>query len=199
MKFSNKYIIQKRFENSKALLKMHNTIYNIKDDKEKNLLEGKRIIEKSSQIFNFRDALRNHETEIYDNDKRLYLKTIPSYRINFAKYSVLNESKKQIGVLKEQLFIFFFRRRFKILDSNGDLIMKVRSDFWLKRSFTVKMKGKLLAKIDRKWRGTKREALQYDNYYHIEILDDKLDKNTRKFILASGIFIDQIWGTKPVN
>ena len=200
LEIRNKYIVHKSFVNSKSFMKMPDTIYKIKKNENDDILEGKRLIETSDGGMNIRDALRNHVTEIYDSGgKKLYLKLVPAFKVIFQKYIITDGSNKRLGTLKQQLFIFFFRRRFKVLDNNGRFLMKVSSDFWLKRYFTFYMKGNPIAIIDRKWRGTKYEALEYDNYYHINVLDKNLDYNTRKLILASALFIDQTWGTKSAT
>ncbi len=78
------------------------------------------------------------------------------FRWFFQRLEVALESGRPVGAL-QQRFSFLYKR-FDVLDSNGQVSMRVSSPFWRPWTFSFQRDGREVARIEKKRAGILREA-----------------------------------------
>ncbi len=86
----------------------------------------------------------------------------------------------------------FFKPTFRIMDTAGDQVAVITGD-WKAWNFSIKNESDLeIGIITKKWAGALKEIFTSADKYMVEILDQKLKKETKIAILSGALTIDMI-------
>jgi uncharacterized protein YxjI len=131
---------------------------------------------------------RSFEIHFFDPQRNPILHAIHPFRLFFQRLEVYTTKGDFIGALQQRFSIL--RKRFDVLDINGNLILEMNSPFFSFWTFPFFKDGRQAAVISKKWAGFITEIFTDKESFLIQFQSHELGDTEKSLILAAGVFVD---------
>lgn len=144
--------------------------------------------------FIFRQTLghwRTFDVTFFDNKHQIFLQAHHPFRWFFERIEVKDAEGKYLGAIQKRFSIL--TKKFDVENERGMTILEVSSPVWKLWTFPFMHKNKKMAEVKKKWSGLLSEALTDKDNFALDFLDETMNEETKKLILASAVFIDLMY------
>jgi hypothetical protein len=161
------------------------------------------VAEQGRSIFNhigryFFGHWRRFEIHIYDINRNKVAHAVHPFSWFFQRLEIYNENQIKVGSLKQRFSLF--NKKFDILDSQENLILRVSSPFWRLWTFKIKdFSGQEKACIEKKWSGLLKEVFTDSDNFKLYFYSQNLDSITKNILMLATVFIDLQYFEKKAN
>jgi len=136
-------------------------------------------------------ARRSFHLNFFNPNREVVYQAKHPFRFFFQELEVYDSKGKAIGGMKQKFAIL--RRRFHIIDRNGNTLMEVRTRMRLILPvwhFPFIKNNQQVATVDKKFFGLLTELMTDKDNFMVTMQNEKISETERILILASAIFID---------
>lgn len=159
-------------------------------------IEGSSIgyaAEQQKGVFNFlfRQFLghfRKFDIHFFNNQKEETFMAHHPFRWYFQRLEINTPSGEKVGVLEKRFSML--SKKFDVQDSNGRVILEMRSPIWKFWTFPFFYKNQEVARVEKKWTGLLAESFTDKDTFLVKFNKEDLSESERQVILATSVFID---------
>ena len=130
---------------------------------------------------------RKFDILLFDEKRNPVFRAKHPFRFFFQRMEVLDSGGQTIGALQQRFAIL--KKSFDVEDTNGNVILTVRSPIWKIWTFPFMQGDVEQARVEKRWSGLLREAFTDQDFFVLK-MEPTVALNVRPLLLAAAIFID---------
>lgn len=140
---------------------------------------------------------RSFDLHIFDSNRHSLFVARHPFRIFFQRLELYSHEGRLIGAVQRRWALF--HKHFDIEDERGQPLMQVRSPWFRIWTFKFERRGRLAARLEKKWGGFLKEVFTDTDTFRIEWTDTTLSYPERALIVTAGIYIDLLYFERKAN
>lgn len=130
---------------------------------------------------------RTFDIHIFDSMRSLVMRAHHPFRIFFQRLEIYDSHNQFLGALQQRWA--FFTKRFDVEDSQGQVVLEMRSGLFKIWTFPFFRGEQEIARIEKKWSGTLTEIFTDADRFRL-VIPGRATPNERRLLLASALFVD---------